>query len=56
MAIEAGVGALWWKYTGTNGKVIAIDRFGLSAPGEIVMQELGIHAQAVVDAGRALLA
>jgi transketolase len=54
VAIEAGVSGLWWKYVGLDGKVIAIDRFGLSAPGGKVMEVLGITPQAVVDAVRAL--
>ncbi len=54
VAIEAGVSALWWKYVGLDGKVIAIDRFGLSAPGGKVMEVLGITPQAVVDAVKSL--
>lgn len=54
VAIEAGVTALWWKYVGDEGKVIGIDRFGLSAPGGTAMKELGITAEAVVEAVRSL--
>ncbi len=54
VAIEAGVTALWWKYVGLDGKVIGIDRFGLSAPGNIVMEVLGITAQSVVEAAHSL--
>jgi transketolase len=50
IAIEAGVTALWWKYVGTQGQVIGIDRFGLSAPGNTVFKELGITAEAVAQA------
>ncbi len=52
IAIEAGVTALWWKYVGTQGKVIGIDRFGLSAPGGSVFKELGIGKEAVLAAAR----
>jgi transketolase len=52
VAIEAGVGALWWKYVGTEGKVVAIDRFGISAPGDVVMKELGMTKESVVAAAR----
>jgi transketolase len=31
VAIEAGVSGLWWKYVGTQGHIIGIDRFGISA-------------------------
>jgi transketolase len=47
IAIEAGVTALWWKYVGTRGTVLGIDRFGISAPGNTVMKELGMTADAV---------
>lgn len=49
-AIEAGVSGLWWKYVGSAGQVIAIDRFGISAPGNLVFKELGITAEAVAKA------
>lgn len=54
IAIEAGVGDLWYKYVGNDGTVVAIDRFGLSAPGSEVMQELGMTAEAVVQAAKQL--
>ncbi len=50
LAIEAGVSALWWKYVGTEGKVLGIDRFGISAPGDVVMKELGMTADHIVEA------
>ena len=54
VAIEAGVTALWYKYVGLDGKVVGIDRFGLSAPGNIAMKELGITTEAVVVAAKSL--
>lgn len=54
VAIEAGVTGLWAKYVGLDGKVIGIDRFGLSAPGGIAMKELGITTEAVVNAAKSL--
>ena len=53
VAIEAGVGGLWYKYVGMDGKVLSIERFGLSAPGEAVMKELGMTAEKIVEAARA---
>lgn len=52
VAIEAGVTGLWYRYVGTEGKVIGIDRFGLSAPGGQVLEHLGIHKDAIVQAMR----
>ena len=54
VAIEAGVTGLWHQYVGLDGKVIGIDRFGMSAPGNTVFKELGITADAVVAAAKAL--
>ena len=54
VAIEAGVGGLWWKYVGENGKILAIDRFGISAPGDTVMRELGMTPDDVVRAVKEL--
>jgi transketolase len=55
IAIEAGVTGLWYKYTGCEGKVLGIDRFGISAPGNVVMAELGMTAGDVVAAAKELL-
>ena len=54
IAIEAGVTALWAKYVGLDGKVIGIDRFGLSAPSPVVFKELGITTEALVAAARSV--
>jgi len=54
IAIEAGVSDLWWKYVGLDGKVLGIDRFGMSAPGNTVMKELGMTKEHVVAAAKAL--
>ena len=54
MAIEAGVTQIWDQYVGLDGKVIGLHRFGMSAPGDLVMKELGMTAQHVIDAARAL--
>ena len=49
-AIEAGVSGLWYKYVGLEGSVVGIDRFGISAPGNVVMDELGINPASLVKA------
>lgn len=55
VAVEAGVSAVWGKYVGLRGKIVCIDRFGMSAPGDTVMAELGITADNVVKVAKALL-
>ncbi|MDD2765243.1 MAG: transketolase [Opitutaceae bacterium] len=54
VAVEAGVTPLWREYVGLDGKVVGIDRFGLSAPGGTVMKELGLTVDAVVAAAKSL--
>ena len=56
ISIEAGVTQAWYRYVGTRGQAIGIDRFGLSAPGGTVMKTLGISVDAVVQAGQTMLA
>jgi len=54
VAMEAARTFGWCQYVGLDGKVIGLDRFGASAPGEKVYEELGMTAQAVVEAVKAL--
>ena len=50
VSIEAGVTFGWREYIGDRGVAIGIDRYGASAPGELVLEKLGITAAAVVEA------
>jgi transketolase len=54
VAIEAGATILWSRFVGLDGKIIGIDRFGMSAPGGKVMSELGMTAERVVAAVKSL--
>jgi transketolase len=49
VSIEAGVSMGWRTYVGAQGKIIAIDHFGASAPGDVVMREFGFTPEAVVE-------
>jgi transketolase len=55
LAIEAGVRQGWDRYLGASGDMIALDRFGASAPGDVVMRELGYNVENVLRHARALL-
>ncbi len=44
VAIEAGIPEIWYQYVGLDGKIVGLNRFGLSAPGSEVMKEFGIDA------------
>lgn len=52
LSVEAGVTLGWSKYADLS---VGIDRFGSSAPGEIVMHEYGINADNVAEQARTLL-
>ncbi len=55
VAVEAGVTDGWWKYVGTNGKVVGIDRFGESAPAGLLFKEFGFTVENVVKNVEAVL-
>jgi transketolase len=55
LAIEAGVRQGWDRYVGPEGDVICLNRFGASAPGDVVMRELGFNVENVLQHARALL-
>lgn len=48
IAMEAGVSGLWYKYTGLDGKILGVDRFGFSAPGDITFRELKMTTKDLV--------
>ena len=54
VSIEAGISQPWYKYVGIDGKIVGIDRFGISAPGDEVMEALGMTAKSVVEAVQSL--
>ena len=55
VSLEAGATMGWYKYIGTNGVAIGIDRFGASAPGPIAMEKLGISVANVVEHAKKLV-
>src|SRR5580658_8894243 len=55
LAVEAGATQGWWKYVGQDGDVIGLDRFGASAPGKIVLAELGFSAENVAARAKKLI-
>jgi transketolase len=49
VSIEAGVTLGWSKYVGPKGDSIGLDRFGASAPYQILMEQLGFTAENIVE-------
>jgi transketolase len=56
VAIEAGVTPDWWRYTGTKGQVIGLDRFGASAPADELFEYFGFSVANVLKIARETLA
>jgi transketolase len=55
VGVEAGVTAGLAKYVGLDGEVVGLDRFGASAPYQVLYQELGLTPEAVAAAARRVL-
>jgi transketolase len=55
VSIEAAATMGWDRYVGLDGIVLGIDRFGASAPYEILYREYGMTAEAVIQAAKSLI-
>jgi len=55
LAVELGVAQGWQRYTGAHGDMLGIDRFGASAPAEVLLREYGFTVENVVQRAKALL-
>jgi len=56
LAVELGVAQGWHRYVGDRGDVLSVERFGASAPGQVVLREYGFTVDAVCARATALLA
>ena len=55
LAVEAGARQTWWRYVGSDGRVVGIDRFGASGKGAEVLAHFGFTAANIVQQLRELL-
>jgi transketolase len=55
VSVEAGVPSGWERYVGFRGRSVGIERYGASAPGEELLQELGISPENVANEALSLL-
>ena len=55
LAVEAGCPYGWERYTGAQGKIIGIERFGASAPGDELFQQFGFTIEHVIESAEQLL-
>jgi transketolase len=56
LSVEAGITLGWQRWTGADGDAVGIDgRFGASAPGKVVLENLGFTADNVARRALALV-
>ncbi len=55
LAVEMAHPMPWYKYVGSEGIVFGIDRFGASAPGDVVVEKYGFTLDHVVSLAKELL-
>ena len=55
VAVEAAVTDGWWKYVGSAGAVLGVDRFGESAPAGALFKEFGFTVENLVATVRGVL-
>jgi len=56
LAVELGVRQGWERYIGERGAMLGVERFGASAPAEVILREFGFTVENVVARAKALLA
>jgi transketolase len=55
VAVEAGVGMGWERWTGSEGLMVGVPSYGASAPGPVLLKDYGITAEHVAEAVQTLL-
>ncbi len=56
VAVEAGVGLTWYRFTGDAGRIVSLEHFGASADAQTLFAEYGFTTDHVVAAARESLA
>jgi len=55
LAVEAGISQGWHEWVGDQGKIMAVDRYGASAPAGRIYSEFGLTVEAVINNAMELL-
>jgi transketolase len=55
LAVEAGISLGWHHWVGDAGQIISIDRYGASAPYQIIMEKYGLSVENVVNIARKMV-
>ena len=56
VAVEAGVSDCWASLVGDSGRIVGVDRFGVSAPAKVLFEQYGLTPENVGQAVRDSLA
>ena len=55
LSVEAGIALGWDKWVGDQGLIISIEKFGASAPSEVLYQEYGLTVNNIIQQAEMLL-
>jgi transketolase len=55
LAVEAGVAQGWDRWTGDQGEILSIERFGASAPYQTIYKQLGLTVGDVIERAQGLI-
>ena len=55
LAVEAATDFGWHKYVGLDGKIISMNRFGASAPADILFDKFGFTVENIVNCAKEIL-
>ena len=55
IVVEAGIPMGWERYAGSNSEIIGVNKFGASAPGNIVMENFGFTSENIVQKATELI-
>ncbi|MFE7170996.1 transketolase [Streptomyces sp. NPDC057616] len=56
VAVEAGIGLTWYRFTGDAGRIVSLEHFGASADAKTLFAEFGFTPENVAAAARESLA
>jgi len=56
VAVEAGIGLGWHQYVGDAGRIISLEHYGESAPGDVLFKKFGFTAENVAAAAKESIA
>ena len=55
LSVEAGISMGWEKWVGCEGRIISVDKYGASAPADILFEKYGLTVEKVIEEASLLL-